>query len=807
MFLLWIVYLAVSGTIFLVPRWVARPIPARYAVGFLVLPIAFCLPGFVKDRTILPTDHVRLFPPWKVDAAAAPRNANLNDAATQIAPWAKAVRMAWKEGVFPWRNRWNGCGMPLAANGQSGAFSPYTLMMMALPLARAFTLAVAVKIFLALVGLWLWLVEMGLSRGAALFGAVSFAFSMTMTPWVLFALSGVFCLWPWALFAIERMREEPRSGRAGLLLAAILASWVLAGHPESAVLGALFASLFLGSRLLVNDGSLDRRALPRLLAAGLLAAALTAFLWIPQLLAIRASNRYRRAQEIRASLPITLAPHAPAWRYGFLTAVFPRALGDDFTSPQIPGAAASFPEMALGYFGIVGWVLALQIWRPGRPRDRRELALLVPLVCGLAVGTATWPIFDLFFSMPFIKLVLPLRFLSWVALAGSAIAAFELERLQEDFAADRVAPGTLLVVPAALLAAVLLTFFRFRAAHAAAGGLPSQKHALALSLTALAATGLVLLWRGYALPRRDVGVFLAALAGLELFEQGTRLYRWGSVGDVFPPTPLVRFLQSQKSPFRVVGEGAALFPGTNVFAGVEDIRTHDAVERRDYVRFLDQTCGYDPNPYFKHIRDTNAPVLDFLNVRFLVTENAARLEHERWKLVYSGTDGRVFENRHVLPRVFAPRQIRFEGGPSEPEPSALQDWGGMAIVHEHPDVAPGRVVLAENVPVEVTDYRETADSVRFLARSASPLERPVLVTSLVQDGGWTARDGAGRQLTTVRANGIFLGLVLEPGKREVRLDYSPPGLLAGGLASLASATIFVLWLLVRRRAAVGGEAT
>ena len=61
--------------------------------------------------------------------------------------------------------------------------------------------------------------------------------------------------------------------------------------------------------------------------------------------------------------------------------------------------------MAFGYFGIVGWALALQIWRPGARRDKRELALVVPLVGGLAVGTGTWPVFDVLLSIPFVKLV------------------------------------------------------------------------------------------------------------------------------------------------------------------------------------------------------------------------------------------------------------------------------------------------------------------------------------------------------------------------------------------------------------------
>src|SRR5438128_3254517 len=127
-----------------------RRIPARFFLAFGLLPALFLLPAFTGNRTIFPVDHAMSLPPWNSLPHDPPANPNLNDVATQMAPWAKAVRMAWKEGSLPWRNRWNACGSPLAANGQSAAVSPLTFLGMALPLANAFNVAAAVKLFAAL---------------------------------------------------------------------------------------------------------------------------------------------------------------------------------------------------------------------------------------------------------------------------------------------------------------------------------------------------------------------------------------------------------------------------------------------------------------------------------------------------------------------------------------------------------------------------------------------------------------------------------------------------------------------------------
>jgi hypothetical protein len=251
--------------------------------------------------------------------------------------------------------------------------------------------------------------------------------------------------------------------------------------------------------------------------------------------------------------------------------------------------------MGLSYFGMAGWSLALLILRPGASRRPGELALLFPLLCGLAIGTGTWPIVEGFLSVPLLNLVFPSRFFSWVALFGSALAAFELDRLANDLEGSRWTRKLAPLAPLLLACAILVSYFRLHPAGAAAGGVASVRAGLVAALATLAAVAALFLW---SVPRPKwapgVGILLAAVGAGELLFQALPVYRWGPTDQVFPPTPLVRFLDAQKRPFRVLGEGTALFPGTNVFAGVEEIRVHDPVEPLGYVEFLDRTGGYDP---------------------------------------------------------------------------------------------------------------------------------------------------------------------------------------------------------------------
>ncbi len=104
---------------------------------------------------------------------------------------------------------------------------------------------------------------------------------------------------------------------------------------------------------------------------------------------------------------------------------------------MLPLDSGSFSETALGYFGIVGWAAVLLCLRPGSPRPRAERALLVLLAVGWTVAAGVWPVAEIFSRTPGFRLIFPLRFHLWEAIAGPAIAALELDRFARDARAGR----------------------------------------------------------------------------------------------------------------------------------------------------------------------------------------------------------------------------------------------------------------------------------------------------------------------------------------------------------------------------------
>jgi uncharacterized membrane protein YfhO len=127
------------------------------------------------------------------------------------------------------------------------------------------------------------------------------------------------------------------------------------------------------------------------------------------------------------------------------------------------------------------------------------------------------------------------------------------------------------------------------------------------------------------------------------------------------------------------------------------------------------------------------------------------------------------------------------------------DWSQKAFVLGAP--------LEEhaNGEAEIHDYAENVNRVTFSVRARGGAPATVLLVSVVQDGGWSARDETGRVLPTTLANGPFLAVSVPDGVHKVVLDYVPPGARPGLAVSFGTLLAVVAAGLAARarRAATG----
>ena len=325
---------------------------------------------------------------------------------------------------------------------------------------------------------------------------------------------------------------------------------------------------------------------------------------------------------------------------------------------------------------------------------------------------------------------------------------------------------------------------------------------------------LALLWLPllFAVGWRDLGrrarwALLIAMALLDLVPWGQRHLPRAPSTTLAASSPAIDAIRGELDtggPWLVVGEGYTSYPSVLPLHGIADARPHNPIAHGDQVAVLAAVFDFDPvAQYFAPFRNVEHPLLDFLNVRVVVSKGEGRPppgpsrqrradEITRFDDDRFG-DWRFYRNVDALPRFFLshrshavdreellPELRRLDDARSVtlladevPDWPARRDWpvGEVRVV----DAEPGRVVLDVG-----------GSGARLLA------------TSLPHPSGWSARAGSER-LRRLVVNGAFVAFQLGASDREVELRFRPPGLRLGFAVTLLSAAILALLIALPGR--------
>ncbi|HEX8619026.1 MAG TPA: YfhO family protein [Thermoanaerobaculia bacterium] len=793
--LTWLYVGAMYAAAVLLARRAGIDLPKRVALFFYALVLLFFWLPLTAPYVNFQTDVLTTLPPWRdVTRDHHQYTPQLNDLALQIVPWAHQVRESWKALEPPLWNHLSGSGYPLLGNAQSSALSLLRLVTLPLSLGHAVTAEGAFKVLIALTFAFL-LCRRRYSLVASATGAVTFGFSGFMVGWLHFPMATAACLAPVVLYCVELLVENRTYGRF-VFAAAMWAQLLFAGHPETAAHLFWLAAVYLLWLLFVERVTSERKPLVFTLGGVMIVAALLASPYlVPVLETVPQSKRIAelKATPMQAGrLPysdwsaavVMLQPHF--FGQGPYELYWRRGAGD-------VDAMAGFA----GVLGVVAWlacaslVIARRAWR-----SREMLYVLLTLF-----------ILGVLFNAPgageLFHWTLPIAAHGRVRLIFVLLAA-----LQAAAAIDRARGVSMLIAIAATAGVHLWLLYAVPFAHvyrfdsAALGMFPA--------LFVFAAATLVAIARGkMALHGATLLLLVAVIA--ELFAFGRARPTPLHERTLFPVTPLIAKLQQlareqpPHAPFRVTGMQAQLFPNTNAIFGFEDIRAHDPMSHSRYLGFLKLTAGYTAGEYFGQFYKP-ATVFDYLNVKYITLDrNLPPLEAPRYALLYDGIDGRIYENREVLPRFYAVRNVilEFRRDLFYRNLRDHEGWRHTAFLDElkleskqmgddflqpRPENSP--LAQARIVEAKPTDYRIHVDAPRW----------SLVVSSVPWWPGWRVERN-GFEVKPIRVNALFVGFAVPPGTSEVRVWFAPRSFWWSAYAALATIAALIAWPFVRRRMA------
>lgn len=336
-----------------------------------------------------------------------------------------------------------------------------------------------------------------------------------------------------------------------------------------------------------------------------------------------------------------------------------------------------------------------------------------------------------------------------------------------------------------------------------------QARNLALFGGALLTGGALILSRSL-FRRRAVWAALAAgLIAAELIIIGRPFFPANPPHRVAYETPAIAFLRQQPGPFRItalVGPDEKTFnANAGMFYGLEDVRGYDSIIPRQYAEFMqlvqDQTeLQYNRIAplYVSNSAALDSPLLDLLNVRYVLTSLEHSISAPGWALAYEG-ELRIYENLEALPRAFMV--------------GAAQDLGSREqVLAALPGHHPREAVLLET-PGPLSEPAQSADLAgavmainHGLNEVVIEIDTPIggyLVLTDAYDRGWKAfvrpadaaePNLAEQEVSIHRAYGQFRAVAVPAGQQVVRFKYTPNAVKFGLYLSFMAGIVLALGL-------------
>jgi O-antigen/teichoic acid export membrane protein len=287
--------------------------------------------------------------------------------------------------------------------------------------------------------------------------------------------------------------------------------------------------------------------------------------------------------------------------------------------------------------------------------------------------------------------------------------------------------------------------------------------------------------------------------------------------------PAVEFLQERAAEdgpwrlttFRPEGSTKTLNPNIPWLHNLQDIRGYDSIIPAQYVVYM-QAIEEQGELLYNQIAPIygadhlSSPLLDLLNVRYVVTEG--EIPNPDFQLVYDD-EVRIYENVDALPRAFAlpgaeviteaalpdrlrsfdPRQVILLDGSALPPSS-------YALTHDPWPLQPARVVsYAPNVVF--VDVVMPGPGWLVLADSYFPGWKAYRSDPTDETPDSKTEPADEMELDIVRADGNFRAVYLEGGAHRVRFKYTPMSFKLGLYGSFMAGVVLLLlslyWLWTR----------
>lgn len=747
-------------------------------VLFICIVSIFYYPTILYKKLPVPSDAlVGLYHPFRdlykeTNPRGVPfKNFLITDPVRQQIPWRKIVVDSWKSGARPGLNPYTFAGVPLDANIQAAPYYPLNILFFIFDFPVAWSILIILQPMLSGIFLYLYLRYHHISIVASGIGALSWAFGGFATAWLTWGTIMHAALWlPLTLLSIDKlsvwMSFPIRSGMThkrlllwSMVFIATLIFQFLAGHAQISLYFILVVIAYGMMRILQTKER--KKAMLVFIFLLSLVFMLTVVQWIPFLRFLSDSGRVGAVDTWKTA----------GWFLPWQNLI-------QFIAPDFFGNPATLNYWGtwnygefIGYIGVIPLLFAISTFRfTGLPRFFITLGG-VSLLLMLPNPLSSLP-FQL--HIPILSALQPTRLMVVVDFSLAILVAFGFDHFlkgnKKQLQKNLAVYGVGLVVVWVFVLGVRV----FVRDGDLLGNLTIAKRNLVIPSIIYA--GFLLWFVVYQASTfkkfQQIGLgLLLVVVVFDLFRFGWKFTPFTPIEYFFPKTNILRFLQNQPQPFRIMSlDDRIMPPNVSAYYGIETIEGYDPIAPKLYEIFLSASERGDADTsrptgfnriYTAH--NIDSPLLPYLNVRFILSLTDVNRPFLR-EVMREG-ETRVYEYVLGLPRVYLAKStfISQETGKTL---STLLESPSLGIgIHRSLEQF-NDDPLSPNESVEIVQYEP-----HTIRLKVNAIGQRLLVVLNRYDSRWSARIDNYGLYKLFPVNYLFMGMAVNSGIHDVILSY------------------------------------
>ena len=734
-----------------------------------------------QGKLPIPSDTlVGMYHPWldfiaKEYPSGMPyKNFLITDPIRQQIPWRKlAIESIKKGNINPW-NPYAFSGTPLATNIQSGFFYPLNVVFFFLPFPVAWTVLIILQQILSGIFFYLFLkISIKLSPYASLFGALCFMFCGFSTVWLTWGTIGQTLLWLpllLVLFDILLTTSETKKRIAvSVSLSLVLATQYFAGHSQVFLYSFILFVTYASFRFICQKPpGISRKEVCIGVVGSLgLFILLTSVHWIPFLSNLENISRLQDGALVKNE--------------GFF---LPFQNLVQFIVPDFFGNPATLNYWGIwnygefsGYIGIAG--LFFVLYSIFSKKKRQILFWFLLTVIGLLFALPT-PVSTIpyILRIPILSSLQPTRLLSIVDVGLCILAALGFEAWMHS---NRKKSLAVTVGIMALLFGLVWYAVKFNPYGISKEQLevtarniifPSSIFVLVMAVLLTRITLEIFFKKKINIVAVTSSVIIIGISFFDLTRFGWKFTPFTDASLFFPKTEIISFLEKQPKPFRITSvDDRVMPPNVSSYYGIESVAGYDPLYDSRYETFIAAMERGEPNivpPFgFNRIitpKNITSPLFKLLGVRFVLS--LSDIKDARFIKVLQEGQTRVYDYKDVLPRAYLIEKVNVMQDESTIihtmyEPSFSVEKG--AILEE--EVSVYSDPISDDEIAEITAYSNNQIEIAAKTR----MTRFLFVGNIYHANWKAAVDG--KNTPVLRANYIYMGIVVPAGKHAVRFVY------------------------------------